>query len=70
MDMVARQPRLLLQDPQGLPQRLQAVVDKLQTLHPSHLERVVAGGGLGNIQWVLVLCYKYYITDTLVLILC
>jgi hypothetical protein len=64
MDMVARQPRLLLQDPQGLPQRLQAVVDKLQTLHPSHLERVVAGGG-----WATFSGYWYSVTNTLLLIL-
>lgn len=44
MDMVARQPRLLLQDAEGLPQRLQAIISKLQVLHPSHMERVVAGG--------------------------
>lgn len=43
MDMVARQPRLLLQDAEGLPQRLQAIISKLQVLHPSHMERVVAG---------------------------
>jgi hypothetical protein len=50
MDMVSRQPRLLLQETQGLPQRLQAVIDKLQTLHPAHMERVVAGARWSNIQ--------------------
>lgn len=43
MTMVARQPRLLLVGAEGLPQRLQAVIDKLMALHPSHMERVVAG---------------------------
>jgi hypothetical protein len=43
VDMVCRQPRLLLLNVEGLPQQLQTTLDKLQHLHPSHLERVVAG---------------------------
>jgi hypothetical protein len=48
MDMVSRQPRLLLQDPSELPQRLQAILAKLQALHPSHMQGVVAGGSVGG----------------------
>jgi hypothetical protein len=48
MDMVSRQPRLLLQEPSGLPGRLLAILAKLQALHPSHMQAVVAGRAGGG----------------------
>jgi hypothetical protein len=45
MDMVSRQPRLLLQDGDGVRQRLESVLDKLTHLHPSHNRVVITGIG-------------------------
>jgi hypothetical protein len=44
MSMVSRQPRLLLQEGAGVRQRLESVLDKLTSLHPSHNRAVITGG--------------------------
>jgi hypothetical protein len=46
VDMVSRQPRLLLLDGAELPARLDAVCGKLVQLHPSHSQHVAAGAWL------------------------